>query len=719
MIELYAHNRKAYEAVMAAFGEGKQRACIVHATGTGKSYIIGALSEQFERVLVIAPMLFVLDETRKVCGENTDFVTYSSLLYNMPEKGYDLIVLDEFHRAGAKQWGYELQKLMAKNPEAKVFGATATPVRDNDKKRDMCDDMFHGNVVSRLTLADAMRQGILPMPKAYVCGLYSFDGTKKRYSTRIQNADLTDEKRTELRKKLNAIQNSWSKAEGVVSILQEHFDEAYHRRIIVFCPSLAGVEKLMRQVRSWFKAIGTERRLKYYRIDSSVVDSILSQTMKEYCEDEPDTIKLAFAVNMLNEGVHVPGVDCIICLRSTQSRTIMFQQLGRCLSTDGKAPLILDLVSNIDRLQVEQPKMLPKDDFMRQQSSKPCGKRDTEADEFPFEVIAVGKNMLRELDALNCDIMGWHTDEEVQQKVLELSKQYRYQRDVPKTERKWLAQFRDRFGAEILYKYLEPYHKDYYPKDVLIASASKFKSTTEWKRSKEEQKYYQYVAKHKMKADIYAEVGWTLRTSRSYEECLASARNYESYTEWSEKEVAIQCYARKKGWHARIIQDLFPDTRRRIDDYTKEECAEIALRYKSARKLRADYHGVWMAIKQNGWGLELCNHMSKNSLHQFLPIPTHAECLAQCREYKSVRDMRTNNYRLYGTIVKNHWEAECFSHFPRYNTEVITNEVFERYSKQCAKVTDLPKTVYEYGRVNKLLDIYYPNRRGAKPKTKQ
>lgn len=719
MIELYAHNRKAYEAVMAAFGEGKQRACIVHATGTGKSYVIGALSEQFERVLVIAPMLFVLDETRKVCGENTDFVTYLSLLYNMPEKGYDLIVLDEFHRAGAEQWGYMLQRLMKRNPQAKVFGATATPVRDNDKKRDMCDAMFHGNVVSRLTLADAMRQGILPMPKAYVCGLYSFDGTKKRYSTRITNADLPEEKRTELRKKLNAIQNSWSKAEGVVSILQEHFDEAYHRRIIVFCPSLAGVDKLMRQVRSWFKAIGTECRLKYYRIDSTVADSIVSQTMKEYCEDESGTIKLAFAVNMLNEGVHVPGVDCIICLRSTQSRTIMFQQLGRCLSTDGKAPLILDLVSNIDRLQVEQQPLMPRDDFMRHQPSKPYGKRGTAEDEFPFEIISVGKNMLRELDALNCDIMGWHTDEEVRQKVQELSKLYRYQRDVPKKERKWLAQFRDRFGAEELCKYLEPYHKDYYPKDVLIASASKFKSPTEWKRSKEDQKYYQYVARHKMKAEIYAEVGWKLRVSRTYEECLASASKYKSLTEWNEQESDVRMYAAQKGWAQRISNELFWESRRRIDSYTKEECRDVALQYPSPTSLRKGNNGVWTAIKQNGWVLELCQHMGERSLWPYMPPLTHDECLAQCRDYKSQNDMVHRNHRLLKAIIDNHWEDECFSHFPRYKTEVITHEVFERYSKQCAKVTDLPKTVYEYGRINKLFDIYYPNRRGAKPKTQQ
>lgn len=230
---LYPHNRKAYEAVMTAFGEGRQRACIVHATGTGKSYIIAAVAEHFESVLVIAPLRFVLRETRKVCGKNVDFVTYASLLTSIPQKHYDLIVLDEFHRTGAEQWGASLQTLFDANSDAKVFGTTATPVRDNDGKRDMCDEMFDGNVVSRLTLADSLRQEVLAKPKAYVCGLYSFSNTHRRYSIRITNADLTEEKRAELRKKLNAIQNSWLKAEGVVAIIRQYFDETYH--VVVSC----------------------------------------------------------------------------------------------------------------------------------------------------------------------------------------------------------------------------------------------------------------------------------------------------------------------------------------------------------------------------------------------------------------------------------------------------------------------------------------------------
>ena len=49
--DLLPHNRKAYQNIMKAF-ETSDRTCVVHPTGTGKSYLIAAVSESFGRVLV-------------------------------------------------------------------------------------------------------------------------------------------------------------------------------------------------------------------------------------------------------------------------------------------------------------------------------------------------------------------------------------------------------------------------------------------------------------------------------------------------------------------------------------------------------------------------------------------------------------------------------------------------------------------------------------------
>lgn len=156
MTNLYPHNQKAYEAVIEHF-KTHNTACIVHATGTGKAYISAAVAEHYNNVLVIAPADFILNETRNLIGEKAAYRTYQYLAKNIDDlpSGFDLIVFDEFHRAGATQWGVAVDKLIEVNPTAKLFGTTATEVRYLDDNRNMADELFEGNVVSRLDLAEA------------------------------------------------------------------------------------------------------------------------------------------------------------------------------------------------------------------------------------------------------------------------------------------------------------------------------------------------------------------------------------------------------------------------------------------------------------------------------------------------------------------------------------------------------------------------------------
>ena len=64
-IQLLKHNKIAYNKVMKAF-EQSQRTCVVHPTGTGKSYLIAAVSERFKNVLILGPNVFVLDQVQDV-----------------------------------------------------------------------------------------------------------------------------------------------------------------------------------------------------------------------------------------------------------------------------------------------------------------------------------------------------------------------------------------------------------------------------------------------------------------------------------------------------------------------------------------------------------------------------------------------------------------------------------------------------------------------------
>ena len=112
-LELYAHNREAYERaveMMAACG----KAAVVHPTGTGKSFIGFELARRHAatRVLWLTPSEYIvrtqLENWEKAgaeaCG-NIQFVTYSKLMLLAEDELAllcpEYIVLDEFHRCGA------------------------------------------------------------------------------------------------------------------------------------------------------------------------------------------------------------------------------------------------------------------------------------------------------------------------------------------------------------------------------------------------------------------------------------------------------------------------------------------------------------------------------------------------------------------------------------------------------------------------------------------
>ena len=55
---------------------------------------------------------------------------------------------------------------------------------------------------------------------------------------------------------------------------------------------------------------------------------------------------------MLNEGLHIDGVEAVILLRKTSSPNIHYQQIGRCLASGNTdSPIIFDLVNNFTNIR--------------------------------------------------------------------------------------------------------------------------------------------------------------------------------------------------------------------------------------------------------------------------------------------------------------------------------------------------------------------------------
>ena len=346
---LKKHNEIAYKKVMAAL-ETSDKTCVVHPTGTGKSYIIAAVAESFKMVLVLAPNDFILEQQKKVMAWNkgVTYRNYQWLIHNVTEitDKYDLIVLDEFHRTGADVWGAAVCLLIESQPQAKVLGTTATHIRYLDKERNMADEMFDGHIASEMTLADAWNRDILPQPR-YVCGLFRWDKMMDEARDAINRSRrLSKEEKRDRIFRLNNAHLHWELSYGMPAILRKHLDRSA-RRVIVFCSHIKDIEEMRGQVLYWFHEAGFKLAGTYI-LHSNMTDADQVEQMKQFESDQKQGVQLIFSVNILNEGLHIPSVDAVVMLRTTASRIIFLQQMGRCL-TAGKSikPLVLDMVDNI------------------------------------------------------------------------------------------------------------------------------------------------------------------------------------------------------------------------------------------------------------------------------------------------------------------------------------------------------------------------------------
>ena len=347
--DLLPHNRKAYQNIMKAF-ETSDRTCVVHPTGTGKSYLIAAVSEQYKRVLVMAPGTVVFDNVKRITKwhKGIDFMTYALLNSRGLEDHYDMIVLDEFHRAGATEWGAAVHEALEHNG-GKVLGTSATPIRYLDEGRDMSIELFDGNIASQMTIGEAWSRNILPIP-TYVTGLFDFRQTAEEVRERIKKAKRLKDKAERL-KMLAKVELDWQTSNGMPQVIRRHITNDM-KRIIIFCGNVEHLEAMTKTILDWFHEAGLKVD-DIYRLHTYMTDNEKAEAMSGFQQDTDQGIKVILAVNMLNEGVHIPRVDAVIMLRTTCSRIIYMQQLGRCLTAANSArPVVLDMVDNISGANV-------------------------------------------------------------------------------------------------------------------------------------------------------------------------------------------------------------------------------------------------------------------------------------------------------------------------------------------------------------------------------
>lgn len=356
-IKLFEHNQSAYESVLEMLSdEGK--AAVVHPTGTGKSYIGFKLCEQFPDKIVcwLSPSEYIFNTQLENLKQDSDgwlpeniaFFTYAKLMLMTDSElaaiKLDYIVLDEFHRCGAEMWGDGVDRLLSMYPDTPILGLSATAIRYLDNQRNMADELFDGNIASKMTLGEAIVRGILNPPK-YVMSVFAYQEDYNRLKRRVRRAK-SKAVRDSAERYLEALRRALEMADGLDKVFDKHMENRTGK-YIVFCSNIEHLREMQSKAKEWFGKIDSEPHI--YTAYSE--DPTTSKEFQNFKQDDSDHLKLLYAIDMLNEGIHVDDVSGVILFRPTVSPIIYKQQIGRALAA-GKnhVPVIFDIVNNIENL---------------------------------------------------------------------------------------------------------------------------------------------------------------------------------------------------------------------------------------------------------------------------------------------------------------------------------------------------------------------------------
>ena len=362
LLGLYNHNIESYEKIVKAF-EKENIVGIVHATGTGKSYnaLQLALDNKDKKIIYITPSNGIIEHLKKIINDNLnldlkkdfpnlEFRTYQSLINLSREEivdlDVDLLITDELHHLGAPVWGNRINTIVDTHPNMLLFGMSAYNVRDRGTiyERDMTnpdtDELFSGKVVNYYDLCDAMIDGVLPKPiyrSAYV-RLYDYE---KYLEDKIEEGNLSTKDYTEYKKLLLDVKRKITNAPSIPDMVRKNIKN--DGKYIYFCPPITeedtnDIDTIMNEVKQWFDGYDVV----FYKTTSK--DKTSGKLNREAFYNDRDLegnsvkkkLRIMFAINQYNEGVHAPDVDGVILGRGTTSDIVYFEQIGRALAVKGK-----------------------------------------------------------------------------------------------------------------------------------------------------------------------------------------------------------------------------------------------------------------------------------------------------------------------------------------------------------------------------------------------
>ena len=350
-MDLRPYQIEARNAVLSEWQGGRARTLLVLPTGTGKTIVFSAVIADRvaagERVLVLAHRGELLDQAADKLRKSTGLmcavekaeesclgswyrVVVGSVqtlmrpqrLEQFPASYFGTIVIDEAHHCLSESY----QRVLTYFSSANVLGVTATP--DRSDMRNL--GQYFDSLAYEYTLPKAIRDGYLCPIKALTVPL--------RLDISQVGIAAGDYKAGELGTALEPY------LEQIAYQMQNY---CRGRRTVVFLPLIATSQK--------FRDILEAHGFRAAEVNGNSEDR--AEVLRDFQAGRYDVLCNSM---LLTEGWDCPGVDCIIVLRPTKSRSLYCQMVGRGtrLAPNKDYLLLLDFLWHVERHELCRPACL-------------------------------------------------------------------------------------------------------------------------------------------------------------------------------------------------------------------------------------------------------------------------------------------------------------------------------------------------------------------------
>jgi len=336
--------RRATENLERLRSYGENKALVIAATGTGKTYmsafdvksfnprkllfvvhreeILKKAKETFELLLPNEGYSFGL-LTGNHKQKNADYVfttiqTISKCYEEFAKDEFDYMIIDEAHHSASPTYQTILDYFEPKF----TLGMTATPERSDSHN---IFDIFDNNVALEVRLHEALDDELV-IP-------FHYFGITDIESVDLSDVDIDDIAEITKRLKVN------ERVDFIIDKMEFYGHDGDKRKALGFCASIEHAQYMASEFnkRGYMSVI-------LHGGDSSEKRQLFINKL----EDPNDDLEFIFSVDIFNEGVDIPSVNTVLMLRPTNSPIVFIQQLGRGLRKyPNKSFLtVLDFIGN-------------------------------------------------------------------------------------------------------------------------------------------------------------------------------------------------------------------------------------------------------------------------------------------------------------------------------------------------------------------------------------